>query len=485
MNKIFKLTTIASLLLVVSGCTLAPKYERPVAPVATEFPTGPAYTDVQTTEANLPNWKEFFTNDKVRKVVELALENNRDMRVALLNVEKARAVYGIQRSELLPTIAGGFTEQASKTPSTLSATGRSSVNHTYQANLATTAWELDLFGRVRSLTESALQSYLATEEGSYATQNSLIAEVASAWVNVGAQKDFLKLAEVTLQSQEESYRLMEQSYNLGASSLLELEQAKTTVASARASLVSYQRGLAQARNALALLVGVAIPESLEPNEIEAATSITAIAPASLSSTVLLNRPDIRQAENLLKAANANIGAARANFFPRISLTAGIGTGSTELSDLFDGGSGLWSFVPTVSLPIFTGGANIARLEQANVEQKIAVAQYEKAIQNAFTEVSNALATEGTVKRQTDALRDLMQATERAYSLSQDRYRNGLDGFLTVLESQRQMVQAQTNFIASEQSRITSIILLYKVLGGGALSAEDTKANLKEDRHASS
>lgn len=459
-------TIVLTLMLALGGCTLAPKYEQPQMPVQGTFPTGEAYSDVETANQPLPPWEVFFTNKNARQVIQMALENNRDLRMAMLNVDKARAQYGIQRSQLMPSVGAVATETASKTPATLSQTGNSYVSHSYQANLATSSWELDLFGRLRSLNEAALQNYFATAENRWAAQIELIAAVASAWINVGAQKQFVQLQKITLKSQEESYKLMQSSYRLGASSLLELEQAKTTVAQAKASLVVYQRQLAQARNALELLVGTKVPTELEPKKLEAATSYGAIAPAGLSSTVLLNRPDIRAAENTLKAANANIGAARANFFPTITLTGGVGSASVHLSDLFSSGSGLWSFTPSISLPIFTGGANIAQLQVAEADKGIMVANYEKAIQNAFAEVSDALATEGTVKRQCSALKELVNATQNAYRLSQNRYKNGLDGFLTVLESQRQMVAAETSLIASEQTRLNSNIMLYKVLGGG-------------------
>lgn len=466
--KIKNISFYVCLVIAVSGCTMAPKYERPEAPVANAFPTGEAYSEVVTSTAPLPEWDTFITNEKARQVVKLALENNRNLRIAVFNVEKARAAYGIQRSALMPSVAAGFNENAGRTPRMMSTTGHGFVSHTYQANLASTAWELDFFGRVRSLTEAALESFFAQEENRSAAQNALIAEVANAWINVGAQKEFLRLQKITVRSQEESFKLMQDSYRLGASSLLELEQARTTVATARASVAAYERSLAQARNALTLLVGAEVPAALEPEKLEDATNYGAIAPAGLPSDVLLNRPDIRAAENNLKAANANIGAARANFFPRISLTAGIGSSSRHLSNLFDSGTGLWTFAPSVSLPIFTGGANISTLRQAEAQQKIMVATYEQTIQQAFAEVSDALATVGTVTRQTQSLRDLVDATQRAYSLSQDRYRNGLDGFLTVLESQRQMVAAQTNFISAESMRLSSNINLYKALGGGAI-----------------
>ena len=454
---------------------MAPKYERPAAPVAATFPTGEAYKDVMTTASPLPDWKVFITNPKAKKVVEMALANNRDLRVAILNIEKARAAYGIQRSALMPSVAAGLQENAAKTPSMMSATGSSYVSHTYQANLASTAWELDLFGRVRSLSEAALQQFFSAEENRAAAQNALIAQVATSWINLGAQKEFLRLQKITLQSQEESFKLMSDSYRLGASSLLELEQARTTVATARAAVAQYERSLAQAQNALNLVVGSQVPADLEPNNLEEATNYGAIAPAGLSSDILLNRPDIKAAEHDLMSANANIGAARANFFPRISLTAGIGSSSRHLSDLFDAGTGLWTFAPSVSLPIFTGGANLSTLRQAEAQQKIMVATYEKTVQNAFAEVSDALATVGTVNRQCAALKDLVNATETAYRLSQSRYKNGLDGFLTVLESQRQMVAAQTNYISAESNRLSSGVMLYKVLGGGSVIEPETRA----------
>ena len=234
--KALKLTVIACSLAVCAGCTMAPKYERPAAPVAATFPTGEAYKDVMTTASPLPDWKVFITNPKAKKVVEMALANNRDLRVAILNIEKARAAYGIQRSALMPSVAAGLQENAAKTPSMMSATGSSYVSHTYQANLASTAWELDLFGRVRSLSEAALQQFFSAEENRAAAQNALIAQVATSWINLGAQKEFLRLQKITLQSQEESFKLMSDSYRLGASSLLELEQARTTVATARAAV---------------------------------------------------------------------------------------------------------------------------------------------------------------------------------------------------------------------------------------------------------
>lgn len=473
--NLLKITPLLISVALATGCTMAPKYERPEAPVAPTFPQGEAYNDVTLSEAPLPSWENYFTNPKLRQVIRTALENNRDLRIAVFNVEKARAAYGIQRSGLMPNIGADFAPSGSRTPDTMSQTGNGFTSHSYRATLASTAWEIDLFGRVQSLTEAALQNYLATEEAKHGTKNSLIAEVANAWLDIGAQKELLRLQQVTLKSQLDSFKLISDGYRLGARSLLDVEQARTTVETARAAVVQYQRTLAIARNNLALLVGSAVSMDLEPTKLEAPSAYGAIAPKGLSSTVLLNRPDIRAAENQLKAANANIGAARANFFPRITLTAGVGTGSQHLSDLFSGGSGLWSFAPGITLPLFTGGANISQLRQAEAEHKVQIANYEKTIQGAFAEVSNSLATEGTMKKQCNALKALVDATQKAYNLSYSRYKNGLDGFLTVLESQRQMVAAQTNYITAEQNRLANNINLYKVLGGGAVDVEPPKA----------
>ncbi len=481
-----KLISMAVMTAFTAGCTMAPIYQRPEAPVDNHFPTGEAYMDVKWNLEPLPTWDHYFTNPKVRQVIAMALDNNRDLRVAIYNVQRARAEFGIQASQLFPQGGASFDIASQHVSPTLSSTGKAYASHTYTANLSA-SWELDIFGKVQSLTEAALQTYFATEENQFAVQNSLIAEVANAWINVGAQKSLLHLQEVTLESQLESYKLMTDSYRYGASSLLDLEQARTTVETARAQVIQYQRTLAQARNSLNLLVGKTVPESLEPSKLIAATNYGAIVPKGLPSEVLLHRPDIRAAEDNLKAANADIGAARANFFPSISLTASIGKGSIALRDLFKSGYGIWSFAPSIYLPLFTAGANISYLREAEAERNAMVATYEYTIQAAFQEVSDALATDGTIARQCTALKDLVSATENAYNLSYSRYQNGLDGFLTVLESQRQMVAAQTELITAEQLKLTNDVTLYKVLGGGTVFLEPPpipitaqEAKLKEE-----
>ena len=325
------------LLLTLTGCVnLAPDYERPAAPVESAWPQGEAYATTEAKRAALPVWKDFVVDERLEKVIDLGLENNRDLRVAALNVERARALYGVQRSELFPTVAAAAQNAAQHTPETLSATGRSSTGHQYTAQLAMSSYEIDFFGRVRNLNEQALQNYLASDDARRSAKSTLIGQIAMTWLTYGADVEQLKLQRETLASQEESFRLVEESFRLGAVSQLDYEQARTTVAAARASIAAYQRAVAVDRNALQLLVGAPIPEELLPTGIELASTLKVALPEGMPSEVLLNRPDVQQAERSLRAANASIGVARAAFFPSVSLSLGGGTGSLHLSDLFFG-----------------------------------------------------------------------------------------------------------------------------------------------------
>ena len=478
MRKTFKFLPLVAALALTGCMSMAPSYERPQAPILNAWPTGEAYADAKINQQALPDWHEFFTDERLRKVIELTLENNRDYRVAMLNVQKMRYAYNIQRSEFLPSISGVGSGEHSGTPRTLSATGQDTVSHVYSANLAMASYELDLFGRIRSLSDEALNQYFATEEARKSARVTLIAETANLWLQLGADRSLLAFAKETLDSQEKSYKLSEASYKAGAINLLELNQAKQMYASAQASYASSQRAVAQDMNALALLVGTNVPEDLLPNKVEVVT-LAGVLPQGVPSEVLLNRPDIAQAEYTLLAANADIGAVRANFFPRITLVASGGTGSTELDDLFSGGTRLWSFAPSISLPIFTGGANWATLRVSETERDIAVADYEKAIQTAFREVADALATEGTIERELKATQDYADATKKAYELAQARYRHGSESFLTVLDSQRQYVSAQTQLAVAQQARAMSLVTLYKALGGGAVDIQKS-ADQKSD-----
>lgn len=472
MKSLKLLPLVAALAL--TGCmSMAPSYERPEAPIAASWPEGEAYANAKLNQQALPDWQEFFTDPRLRQVIQMMLDNNRDYRVAMLNVDRMRYAYNIQRANFLPSISATGSGEHSGTPRTVSTTGRDTVSHVYSANLAMASYEIDLFGRIRSLSEEALNEYFATEEARKSSRVTLIAETANLWLQLGADRSLLQFAKETLDSQTKSYQLTEASYKAGAINLLELNQAKSMLASAQSSYASSQRAVAQDINALNLLVGTNVPEDLLPQKAEVVT-MAAMLPNGVPSEVLLNRPDIAQAEYSLIAANANIGAARANFFPRITLVASGGTGSTELSDLFDGGTRMWSFAPSVSLPIFTGGANWATLRVSETDRDIAVANYEKAIQTAFSEVANALATEGTIEAELAAISDLADSTKKAYELAQTRYRHGSESFLTVLDSQREYVSAQTQLTVAQQARAMSLVTLYKTLGGGAVDQKEHK-----------
>ena len=464
--------------MMLAGCVnLAPEYQRPEAPVEQAWPSGEAYEAAQLKAEQLPSWEQFFLNESLKKVIRLGLENNRDLRVAALTVEQTRAQYRVQRSELFPTVAA--TAQNAASNSSRQVQGYDVTQHNYTANLAMASYEIDFFGRIRNLNEQALQAYLASEDAHRSAQSTLIAEIAMMWLQLGADRMQLALQRETLASQEESFRLIEQSYKLGASSQFDYEQARSTVATARASIANYVRAVAQDRNALELLVGTKIDEKLLPESVDIEATMEATLPPGLPGEVLLNRPDIRQAERQLLSANAAIGAARAAFFPNVSITAGVGSSTLHLSDLFDSGSGQWSFTPSVSIPIFTGGLNLANLEAAEAGQKIAVANYEGAIQTAFREVADAMTTEGTIEKELTAREELADASTKAFQIADSRYRHGAATYLEVLDSQRSMVSARQALISTQLSRAASRVTFFKVLGGGSELATDTPAQTTE------
>ncbi|WP_116809184.1 AdeC/AdeK/OprM family multidrug efflux complex outer membrane factor [Steroidobacter cummioxidans] len=459
-NKLLIGTVAASWL---AGCTMAPTYERPAAPVAAEFPE-PA-GDANSTIADL-QWREFYADPKLRELIDLALTNNRDLRVAILNIDQARAQYRIQRSESFPKIDAVVSENASRVPSSASAFGQTMTLRPVSANIALSSYELDVFGRVRSLNGQALQKFLATSEARKATQISLISEVANAYLTWAADLEQLALAQQTLKSQSESYDLTKRRFELGSASELTLRQIQTSVDTARVNVATYTRLIAQDRNALVLLLGTAVPENLTPTSLSDTVSSVADLPAGLPSDLLTRRPDILQAEHELKAANFNIGAARAAFYPRITLTASAGTSSSDLNGLFEPGSGAWSFVPQISIPLFAGGANRANLDAAHVGRQIEVAQYEHAIQTAFREVADALAERNTLGDQLAARQSLVEATSTSFRLSQARFDRGVDSYLDVLDSQRSLYTAQQGLIDARLQKLTNTVTLYKTLGGG-------------------
>ncbi|WP_420008545.1 AdeC/AdeK/OprM family multidrug efflux complex outer membrane factor [Xanthomonas sacchari] len=455
-----------------AGCSLMPAYERPAAPVPSQFDGAAADSDAGTGAIPVADigWRAVFTDPKLQQVIELALDNNRDLRVAALNIDQAWAQYRVQRADLAPGVDLAGSGSGSRTPADLSGTARPLVAHSDSATLGISAYELDLFGRVRSLKEQALQQYLATTEAQRSTHISLIAQVATAYLTLAADQDLLRLAHDTLTSQSESYRLQQRSFELGSASALTLRQAQTTVESARVDVERYTAQVAQDRNALRLLLGTEVPGELLPTALPDSASaddnVLAGIPAGLPSELLQRRPDILQAERTLQAANANIGAARAAFYPSISLTASAGSASTGLSGLFKGGSGSWSFAPSIALPIFDGGRNRANLDVAKVQRDIDVANYEKAIQTAFREVSDALAERSTLGRQLQAQQALVDASADSYRLSQARFERGVDSYLGTLDAQRTLYSAEQALISTRLSRFTNLVTFYKALGGG-------------------
>ena len=463
-QSLLSLTVTTALL---GGCSLIPDYQRPDAPVAADWPQGAAYGSAAAEGERAADlqWRAFFRDPALQRLVQLALENNRDLRVAALNVEAYRALYRIQRSELLPSVSADGSGSRQRLPADLSQNGAASTGGQYSATLGVNAWELDFFGRLRSLNEQALEQYLATEQAARSTQISLVASVATAYLQWQADLALLQLTEDTLQTYEDSYRLTQRSFDVGVADALALSQARSAVDSARVSLAQYRRLVAQDRNALTQLLGSGLPDDL-PQGLALDAELLESVPAGLPSDLLQRRPDLLQAEHQLKAANANIGAARAAFFPSVSLTANAGTASSQLSGLFDGGSGTWLFQPSISLPIFNAGRLRANLDYAELQKDIQVAQYEKAIQVAFQEVADRLAARTTYREQLAAQRALLDTTETYYDLAERRYRTGVDSYLTLLDAQRQLFSVRQQLIGDRLDQLASEVELYKALGGG-------------------
>ncbi|WP_413794393.1 MULTISPECIES: AdeC/AdeK/OprM family multidrug efflux complex outer membrane factor [unclassified Pseudomonas] len=478
MSKSLLSLTIAAVVL--SGCSLIPDYQRPEAPVAAQYPQGPAYE-----AANAPGqaaaeqgWKQFFHDPTLQRLIQVALENNRDLRVAALNIDAYAAQYRIQRADLFPAVSATGSGSRQRVPARASQTGEAAISSSYSATLGISAYELDLFGRVRSLSEQALQSYFATEEARRSTQISLVANVANAYLTWQADKELLKLTQDTLGAYEQSFKLTSRSAEVGVASALDLSQARTAVENARVQLARYTRQVAQDENSLTLLLGTGLPANLNSQPLS--DDLLSEVPAGLPSDLLQRRPDILQAERNLLAANANIGAARAAFFPSISLTANAGTLSPDLSGLFKGGSGTWTFAPQINLPIFNAGSLRASLDYAKIQKDINVAQYEKSIQTAFQEVSDGLAARQTYNEQLQAQTDFVAANQDYYRLAERRYRIGVDSNLTFLDAQRQLFSAQQSLITDRLAQLTSEVNLYKALGGGWNAETGKNEPVKEE-----
>ena len=440
-----------------AGCTMIPTYERPAAPVADAFPY-PAATE--GTPAAALDWQQFFADPKLRSLITTALSNNRDLRVAVLNIEQARAQYQIRRADIYPNVGLGV--GASRAPSPVNG----NETTTYQAGFTLSLWEIDLFGRLRSLSEAAVAQYLATEEGRKAAQTTLVSSIANTWLGLVADEELLVLTQDTLRSRQETLRLTKLRFDNGVSSELDFRLAQSLFESARVSLSQQQRQRALDLNTLALLVGQPLPTDFSTGTTMAAVALPDV-PAGLPSQVLVARPDVRQAEQQLLSANANIGAARAAFFPRITLTASAGRASSQLSGLFNGnGDFAYTVAPQLLLPIFEGGRNIAGLRSANVQRDIAIAQYERAIQQAFKDVSDALAGRNTLTDQLQAQVNVAQAESVRTRLTQLRYDAGVASSLDLLDAQRSLFTARQGEIQTRLARLQNQVLLYRALGGG-------------------
>ena len=452
-----------------SACTLAPDYERPAAPVPDAWPQSEAYdsTDMTAESRDLIAWRAFFRDESLQQLIALALENNRDLRVAALNVEAYRAQYRIQRSELFPDIGVDGSGSRQRLPADISPSGTTDTVSQYGLTIGTSAYELDLFGRVRSLNRAALENYLATEEARRGVHIGLVSDVALAWLALATDRELLALARATLDSYRESLELIETSEEAGVASALDVRQARTLVEQARADVARYTRREAQDINGLELLLGSSLPETLNDSA-PLGDSLLADIPAGLPATLLEHRPDILAAERRLRAANADIGAARAAFFPSIRLTAAAGTASSELSGLFESGSETWNFAPTIHLPIFTAGRLRASLDVSELRRDMRVAEYENSIQTAFREVADGLAARGTYGEQIDAQRALVQASEEYTDLAQQRYDEGVDNYLLVLDARRALFTARQQLLTDRLAQLSSEVLFYKALGGGWL-----------------
>jgi multidrug efflux system outer membrane protein len=458
-----------------AGCTLEPRYERPGAPIPSAWTNGPPASSAGATSAADLGWRQFFPDPDMQRLIELALANNRDLRVAALNVQAAQAQYRVQRSDIFPTISATGTEQVEKYPTGVLAaqagseatagTGSATIRY-FEAGVGFTSYELDLFGRLRSLNHAAFEQYLSTEETRRSTQLSLVAEVVSGYLAILADETILKVTRETLESQSASYDLTKRSLEAGTATALTFSQAASTVDTAKANLAAYTRQAAQDRNALMLLVGGPLPDDLNFQIDLGSVELSADLPAGVPSAVLTQRPDVLSAEHQLMAANADIGAARAAFFPSITLTGSYGTASTQLSGLFKTGSSAWAFSPQITLPIFTGGKNKATLDLDKIQKNADVAQYEKALQTAFREVDDALAARQTLNEQLTAQRAVLEDTTQSYNLSQLRFKNGVDSYLSVLDAQRSLYSAQQSLVSLELTRLQNMATLYKALGGG-------------------
>ncbi|MBC8720051.1 efflux transporter outer membrane subunit [Paraburkholderia sp. 31.1] len=461
--------------LLAAGCTLAPHYQRPAAPVTATFPTGGVYDQQPGAQgarganglaAGDIGWRDFFVDPRLQQLIEIALKNNRDLRVSVLNMQASAAQYRIVRAGLFPTLDAAASQSRQRTPRDLLAFPNGpTITNTYSVGL-NASWEIDFFGRVQSLKDQALATYLGTAQARKSAEIALVSQVANQYMTVLELDDLLKVTQNTLKTAQESFRITKLQFDNGTGSELDLRQSQTVVETASADLQAQMRLRAQADNALVLLIGEPLPADLAPGLPLSDQSLLTDIPAGLPSDLLTRRPDIMEAEENLLAANANIGAARAAFFPKVTLTGSAGTLSPTLGGLFKPGSAAWSFAPSITLPIFEGGQNMANLDLANIEKNVQIATYEKAIQTAFREVADGLAARGTYDKQIAALERDVAAEQRRLDLSTLRYTSGVDSYLSVLTAQTSLYLAQQALVTARMERLQNLVTLYQALGGG-------------------
>jgi multidrug efflux system outer membrane protein len=467
------LLALAAVLALGACSTLTPDYERPAAPVAQAWPSGAAYapaTAASAAAADVP-WQSFILDDRLRQVVAQALSDSRSLRKTISDIAASRALYGEQKAALLPTLSASVDGSSSRALSSGNANSNTTAHsRSYSATAGVSSYELDLFGRVRSLSNAALETYLATEEASRSTRIALIADTANAWLALGSDRSLLALAQQTMESAQRTVTLTQKRKDAGVDSMVSVREAETTFQQARADVASYTTLVAQDRNALELLVGGRVDDKLLPDSLPPTTHWLADVPAGLSSDVLLRRPDVLEAEHQLKSANADIGAARAAFFPQLTLTGSAGVASAALSSLFSGGATIWTVAPALGLTLFDGGAHRSALQYSKAERDGYVSAYELAVQTAFRETADALARRGTMTEQLAAQTDLVTAAQDSYRLADARYTKGVDTFLTALTAQRTLYSAQQTLIATQLTALENQITLYKVLGGGVVGA---------------
>ncbi|GAB2925567.1 efflux transporter outer membrane subunit [Hafnia psychrotolerans] len=468
----FKLL-ILCLPMLLAGCiSLDPDYKRPELATPATSPKGEAYAGLGKVTAGHyrdTGWHDYILDSRLRQVVAMSLDSSRDLREAVANVKAARAQYGEERSNLFPTINAELS--GSRARSLTGEGNKTAVSSSYEGDASVSSFELDLFGKNKSLTREQYESYLSTLQGARSTRLTVLYNTVDYWLTLAADRSNLVVAKETAESARQSLDVIKAQLSHGTASMVDVSSAETTYQSALADVASYKTSVAQDKNALDLVVGKTVPDNLLPEGIDTLSHAFREIPASISSDVLLNRPDVLEAEHNLKSANASIGAARANFFPSISLTASGGAASSDLSSLFKHGAGVWSFSPSISLPIFSGGYNTSQLNYTKAQKEYYIAAYEKAVQTAFQEVADALARRGTINEQLTGQQNYVTAAESYYHLADLRYQNGVDSWLNALDAQRTLYTARTSLVSTQQEYYENLITLYKVMGGGTALKE--------------